>query len=141
LDTMDAWANNIGIVGSAVLSIVVVAWLLRKLPVLSRHLTAISSFKLGWVWMSLISITGVVLIYMPTTPIMTGLAEGYEDDPSLFPGASGWGRMGLRAVAAIIPSIIQWPKQTIDEMESAITDSVAEENASTANPTTENKGA
>src|SRR5699024_10836618 len=31
LDTMDAWANNIGIVGSAVLSIVVVAWLLRKL--------------------------------------------------------------------------------------------------------------
>src|SRR5699024_6228129 len=61
LDTMDAWANNIGIVGSAVLSIVVVAWLLRKLPVLSRHLNAISSIKLGWIWMSLISITGVVL--------------------------------------------------------------------------------
>ena len=141
LDTMDAWANNIGIVGSAVLSIVVVAWLLRKLPVLSRHLNAISSFKLGWIWMSLISITGVVLIYMLITQIMTFLTEGYEDYPALITGTYGWGMIGLLAVAAIILSIIKWPKQTIDEMESAITDSVAEENASTANPSTENKGA
>ena len=141
LDTMDAWANNIGIVGSAVLSIVVVAWLLRKLPVLSRHLNAISSFKLGWIWMILISITGVVLIYMLITQIMTFLTEGYEDYPALITGTYGWGMIGLLAVAAIIISIIKWPKQTIDEMESAITDSVAEENASTANPSTENKGA
>src|SRR5699024_5601817 len=140
LDTMDAWANNIGIVGSAVLSIVVVAWLLRKLPILSRHLNAVSSFKLGWTWMILISITGVLLIYMLITQIMTYLTEGYEDYPALITGTYGWGMIGLLAVAAIILSIIKWPKQTIDERESAIADSVAEDNAA-AKPSTENKGA
>src|SRR5699024_12250391 len=86
LDTMDAWANNIGIVGSAVLSIVVVAWLLRKLPVLSRHLNAISSFKLGWLWMRLIPITGVVLVNMLIRQVMTFLTGGWEEYPALITG-------------------------------------------------------
>lgn len=128
LDTMDAWANNIGIVGSAVLAIVVVAWLLRKLPVFKRHLNAVSSFKLGWTWMILISITGVVLAYMLVTQIIAYAADGYEDYPAVIIGTYGWGMIALLVVASIVLTLVRWPKKTIDDMNEAIADSVAEEN-------------
>ena len=136
LDTMDAFANNIGIVGSAIMSIVVVGWAMRKLPVFSRHLNAVSSFKLGPIWMTLISITGVVLVYMLITQILTYINDGYEGYPPLITGVYGWGMIGLLIVGSIILTLIRWPKETIDEMEAAIADSVAEENLRT-----ENKGA
>src|SRR5699024_300057 len=132
---------NIGIGGSAVLAVVVVAWLLRKLPVVSRHLDAVSSSKLGWTWMIRISITGELLVYMLIAQLMSYLTEGYEDYPALLTATYGWGMIGLLAVAAIILLIVKGPKETIDEMESAIADSVAEESASAANPSNENKGA
>ncbi|MBR7518149.1 sodium-dependent transporter, partial [Mycobacterium tuberculosis] len=47
LDTMDAFANNTGIVGAAVVGLIVVGWFARKLPALRDHLNAISSFKVG----------------------------------------------------------------------------------------------
>ncbi|SDS68535.1 neurotransmitter:Na+ symporter, NSS family [Brevibacterium sandarakinum] len=141
LDTMDAWANNIGIVGSAVLAIVSVGWLLRKLPMFSRHLNAVSSFKLGITWMILISITGVVLVYMLITQIITFITEGYEGYPGLITGTFGWGMIGVLIVAAVVLSLIRWPKTTLAEMDAAIADSVANENTATgksANGTTDN---
>ena len=133
LDTMDAFANNVGIVGSAILSIVVVGWAMRKLPVFSRHLNAVSSFKLGPIWMTLISITGVVLVYMLITQIITYVVEGYEGYPPLILGVYGWGMIGLLVVGSIILTLVKWPKETIDEMETAVADSVAEENLRTNN--------
>ncbi|UVI35495.1 sodium-dependent transporter [Brevibacterium spongiae] len=128
LDTMDAFANNLGIVGSAVLAIIVVAWLLRKMPVFSRHLNAVSSFKLGPIWMALISITGVVLVYMLITQIIAYATDGYEDYPPLILGVYGWGMIALLIVASIILTLVKWPKKTIDDMHEAIADSVAEDN-------------
>ncbi|MDN5807875.1 MAG: sodium-dependent transporter [Brevibacterium sp.] len=133
LDTMDAWANNIGIVGSAVLAIVVVGWAARKLPILSRHLNAVSSFKLGAIWMILISITGVVLIYMLITQIVAFLTEGYGDYPALITGTWGWGMIAVLAVASVVLSFLKWPKKTLEDMNAAIADSVAEENHSNKN--------
>ncbi|MGC2939316.1 MULTISPECIES: sodium-dependent transporter [unclassified Brevibacterium] len=133
LDTLDAFANNIGIVGSAVLAIVVVAWILRKMPVFSRHLNAVSSFKLGKIWMALISITGVVLAYMLITQIVTYLTEGYEDYPPLITGTYGWGMIALLAVAAVVLTLVKWPQARLDEMDKDIADAVAAENTSTEN--------
>ncbi|MDN6666666.1 MAG: sodium-dependent transporter, partial [Brevibacterium sp.] len=133
LDTLDAWSNNIGIVGSAVLAIVVVGWAARKLPILSRHLNAVSSFKLGPIWMILISITGVVLIYMLITQIVKFLTEGYEDYPALITNTWGWGMIIVLAVASVILTFIKWPKKTLEDMNTAIADSVAEENHSNKN--------
>ncbi|WP_181272767.1 sodium-dependent transporter [Brevibacterium oceani] len=129
LDTVDAWANNIGIVGAAVVALIVVGWFARKLPVLRDHLNAISSFKVGWFWMIILGgVTALVLAYMLITQIITYTTEGYEDYPTLLTGVMGWGMIGLLVVASIVLTLIRWPKQTIDEAEAAIADSVAAEN-------------
>ena len=128
LDTMDAFANNIGIVGSAILAIVVACWLLGMMPRLSRHLNAVSSFKLGIIWMVLISITGIVLIYMLISQIINYATNGYEDYPALTTGTYGWGMIALLVVAAIILSIVKWPTRTLEDMDVALADSVTNEN-------------
>ena len=102
--------------------------LLGKLPVFKRHLNAVSSFKLGWTWMILISITGVVLAYMLVTQITAYAADGYEGYPAVIIGTYGWGMIALLVVASIVLTLVRWPKKTIDDMNEAIADSVAEEN-------------
>ena len=53
LDTTDAFVNAFGIMAVALVAVVLVAWILHKLPVLRDHLNRRSSFKLGWTWMLL----------------------------------------------------------------------------------------
>ncbi len=83
LDTMDAFANNIGIVGAAVVGLIVVGWFARKAPALRDHLNAISSFKVGWFWMIILGgVTTLVLLYMLITQIITYATEGYGEYPA-----------------------------------------------------------
>ncbi|WP_350269634.1 sodium-dependent transporter [Brevibacterium sp. CBA3109] len=129
LDTMDAWANNLGIVGAAVLALVMVGWVLRKLPVLRDHLNAVSSFKVNKIWLACVGvITPVLLIYMLIQQIITFATEGYEDYPPGLLGVFGWGMIGLLAVVSIVLTLVKWPQSSIDATKIAIADSVAEEN-------------
>lgn len=128
LDTMDAWANNIGIVGAAVVGLIAIAWFARKLPVLRDHLNAVSSFKVGWFWMIILGgITTLLLAYMLITQIITYSTEGYEEYPTSIIGVFGWGMIGLLIVLAIVFTLIKWPKKTLVEAEAAIADSVEQE--------------
>ncbi len=128
LDTMDAWANNLGIVGAAVVGLIVVGWVARKLPVLRDHLNAVSSFKVGWFWMIVLGgVTAVVLAYMLITQIITYATQGYEDYPALLTGVFGWGMIALLIVIAIVLSLIKWPQKTLDDTDASVADSVHEE--------------
>ncbi|MCI4012302.1 sodium-dependent transporter [Brevibacterium sp. ZH18] len=127
LDTIDAWANNLGIVGAAVVGLIVVGWFARKLPVLRNHLNAISSFKVGWFWMIILGgVTTLVLAYMLIHQIILYATEGYEEYPANVTGIFGWGMIGLLIVASIVLSLIKWPKKTLEDADAAIADSVAE---------------
>lgn len=133
LDTMDAWANNLGIVGAAVVALIVVGWVLKgdlgKLPILRDHLNAVSSFKVNKFWMACVGlITPVLLVYMLVQQIITYAAEGYEDYPSGLLGIFGWGMIGLLAVLAIVLTLVRWPRKSLENAEAAIADSVFEEN-------------
>ncbi|AZT94669.1 sodium-dependent transporter [Brevibacterium aurantiacum] len=129
LDTIDAWANNIGIVGGAVVALITIGWIARRLPVLRDHLNAISSFKVGWLWMIILGgLTTIVLIYMLITQIMTYSTEGYEEYPAVLTGTFGWGMIGLLIIASIVLTLIKWPQKTLDAAEAAVADSVAEKN-------------
>lgn len=141
LDTMDAWANNLGIVGAAVLALVVLGWALPgkmgKLPLLRDHLNAVSSFKINKIWMACVGvITPLLLIVMLIQQIITYATEGYEGYPGGLLGIFGWGMIGLLAVISLLLTLVKWPKASIEATQVAIADTVAEENKTA----TENKG-
>ena len=54
LDAADHWTNNIGVVGSAVVMSVLTVWVLRRGPELLHHLNAVSTVRLGRVWLALV---------------------------------------------------------------------------------------
>src|SRR5699024_11609492 len=65
LDIVDNFANNFGIVGAGLVSVITLGWGLRRLRDLSGHLNAITSFKLNWGWLLMLTvITPIVLGFM-----------------------------------------------------------------------------
>ena len=115
LDTADQWANNIGIVASAVLSTVLVIWVLRKGGELRFHLNAVSTFRVGKVWIFLVGILApVVLTYMLISRIIALIVDGYADLPPWYLGLVGWGTIAFIIVAAVAFTMLRWKRDPND---------------------------
>ncbi|KAA9157541.1 sodium-dependent transporter [Microbacterium lushaniae] len=109
LDVTDQWANNIGIVASAVLGSVLIVWVLRRAGELRSHLNAVSTFQVGRVWVALVGVVApVVLGYMLIQRIVTLIAEGYGGLPGWYLLAFGWGSIAFIVVATIVLSLLAW---------------------------------
>lgn len=109
LDTVDQWANNIGVVGSAVAMAVLVVWVLRRGEELRFHLNAVSTFKVGRWWFFFIGLLGpVVLAFMLIQRIITLATEGYEDMPQWYLLTFGWGAIALVVVASVVLTALPW---------------------------------
>ncbi|WP_131104251.1 sodium-dependent transporter [Ornithinimicrobium sufpigmenti] len=109
LDTVDQWANNVGIVFSAIAMTVLVVWVLRKGPTLKAHLNAVSTFKVGWWWILLVgALAPIYLGYMLYERVRTLITEGYEELPQWFLNTFGWGVIGLVVLAAILLTLVPW---------------------------------
>lgn len=109
LDVVDNWANNIGIVGSAVLTTILVIWVLRKGPELRYHLNAVSTFRVGNIWVILVGVLApVVLGYMLLSRVVTLIVDGYGGYPSGYLGIFGWGLIGFIIVAAVVLTFVPW---------------------------------
>jgi NSS family neurotransmitter:Na+ symporter len=92
LDTTDAFVNAFGIMAVALVAVVVVAWLLHKLPVLQAHLNERSSFRIGLVWKVLVAgLAPVVLGYLFVTELIAKISEPYSGYPGWFLAVFGWG--------------------------------------------------
>ncbi len=109
LDVTDQWANNIGIVASAVLGSVLIVWVLRRAGELRSHLNAVSTFQVGRVWVALVGVVApVVLGYMLIQRIVTLITEGYGGLPGWYLLAFGWGSIAFIVVATIVLSLLAW---------------------------------
>ncbi|PZU37633.1 MAG: sodium-dependent transporter [Microbacterium sp.] len=109
LDVADQWANNIGIVASAVASTILVIWVLRLGPELRYHLNAVSTFPLGRIWIALVGILApLVLGYMLIARVITLLVEGYGGMPPWYLGIVGWGTILFLVVSAAVLTGIRW---------------------------------
>src|SRR5699024_11502809 len=64
LDVVDNFANNIGIAGAGLISVIAFGWVLRKFGELRDHLNSVSSFKVGLTWQIMLTLV---------TPIVLGL--------------------------------------------------------------------
>lgn len=115
LDTADQWANNIGIVASAVIMTVLVIWVLRLGPELRAHLNAVSTFKVGRVWVLGVGVLApVVLGYMLVQRVITLIVDGYSDLPSWYLLVFGWGAIFAMALGAVILTLMRWKRSPDD---------------------------
>ncbi|MFS2243052.1 sodium-dependent transporter [Microbacterium sp. OR16] len=113
LDATDAFINAFGIMAVALVAVILVAWILRKLPVLREHLNKRSSFRLGWVWMLLVgALAPVVLGYLFISEIITKVTTPYEGYPLWFLAIFGWGMVVAIIVFAIMLSLLPWSSRS-----------------------------
>ncbi|NME78886.1 sodium-dependent transporter [Rhodococcus sp. 105337] len=111
LDVVDRFANQFGIVGVAFVALIVIAWILRRLPDLRDHLNSVSSFKVGRGWLVFTGgVTPVVLGYMLFSEIRDRLSEGYGGLPDDLVLVFGWGVQAVVLVAAVALSFVPWRK-------------------------------
>lgn len=115
LDVTDNWANNIGIVSSAVLMTVLVLWVLRRGGELRAHLSAVSTFRVGAIWQTLVTVLApIVLGYMLITQIVTLVTDGYGGMPAWYLLIFGWGTIALIIVLALVLTLTPW-RQSPDD--------------------------
>ncbi|MEY8656794.1 sodium-dependent transporter [Brachybacterium paraconglomeratum] len=112
LDVMDKWANEYGIVAAALVSSLVVAFVVRGMPTLRDHLNFRGTFHIGRWWYACVAIIaplvlGVSLI-ISTVNLLS--ADGtYEGYPGWFVLTFGWVMAIGLVVVAVILSLIPWP--------------------------------
>lgn len=114
LDSVDKWANEVGIVSSAVIMLSAMV-LLKMFPILRDHINAYSSFKVGKVWQIFAGgIIPVVLLIMFLVEVVNVLQNSYSGYPVWFNTLYGWGAVLFMVVAAAIMTALPW-KHNPDE--------------------------
>ena len=109
LDIMDKFANSIGIVGIALIALIVVMFALRLGPTLRDHLNSVSSFKVGPIWIICMAvITPIVLAYALFGEIRSLISEPYEGYDAAVLGVWGWGMIAAILVLSVILSLLPW---------------------------------
>lgn len=121
LDTFDAFVNSFGILAGALVAVVLISWVFRKLPVLSAHLNRYSTIKMRKTWMILVGVVSpVVLAFMLYNEFVAKVTEPYEGYPLNFLAVFGWGMAGALVVGAIILTLIPWSRKSrVDDPEYA----------------------
>ncbi|NYI95327.1 NSS family neurotransmitter:Na+ symporter [Streptomonospora nanhaiensis] len=118
LDAADHFINQYGIVLAGLVSVVVVAWIVRRLPMLEAHAAKTSVVALTWWWRITLSVvTPIVLGFMMYDSLRAELASNYEDYPTWFLLTAGWGVAGAALVLGILISLLPWknlPSATAD---------------------------
>ncbi|WP_458112111.1 sodium-dependent transporter [Arthrobacter sp. R1-13] len=129
LDTSDAFVNSFGITLGALVTVVVIAWFLRKLPLLSAHLNRISTIKMRRSWMVLVAgVVPLALVYMVSSEFISKISTTYEGYPAWFVGLFGWGMAGGLLVLALALTFIPWSSRSKAHHDPEY-DSVVEEEA------------
>lgn len=114
LDVMDEFVNKFGILAGGLAAVIGVAWVARRLPVLSRHLTRVSSLPAGKWWMLVVgAVVPAILTIILITEIVGKVTAIYGggDYPAWFVGVFGWGMAGALIVGGVVISMLPWPKR------------------------------
>ena len=113
LDATDAFINAFGIMAVALVAVILVAWILHRLPVLREHLNRRSSFRVGWIWMLLVGLLGpVVLGYLFVSEIIAKTSTPYEGYPDWFLWIFGWGMVIALVVLAVLLTLLPWSSRS-----------------------------
>ena len=109
VDIIDYFANNIGIVGGGLLSIILVSWFRRQLlSQLQAHINQYASIKLGAGWNFLLTVVPPLSLRGALgLTIKSIVAEGYGGYPAEILWLVGGGTLALFIVGAIVLSCLK----------------------------------
>lgn len=109
LDAADHFINQYGITLAALVVLVVVGWLLRRLPVLQKHANDVSTMRVGRWWLVCLGIvTPLVLGWMMVDSLRAEFAENYEGYPTEFLLWAGWGVAAAALLVGVVLSLVPW---------------------------------
>ena len=104
VDIIDYFANNIGIVGGGLISIILVSWLRRPLmQQIQSHINQYSSIKLGMGWNFLLTVvTPLSLLVALGLTINSIISEGYGGYPAHILWIVGGGTLAFFVIGALV---------------------------------------
>ncbi len=109
LDIVDHFINQFGILLVAVVSMLVVAWGLRALPLLAAHLNRGGSIPIGAWWRVLISVvTPLALAYVLVRAFLDDLEAPYGEYPQWMLLTFGWGAAVAVVAVGFAAARIPW---------------------------------
>lgn len=111
LDVSDYFVNQFGIVAAALVAVVAVSWLLRRLDRIVTHLNKVSSFRLGTIYKILIGLVlPIVLAYTLVLEFIGQMTadEPYGGLPNWYINTFGWGMAVSLIVIGFILSLLPW---------------------------------
>ncbi|MCL1897597.1 MAG: sodium-dependent transporter [Micrococcales bacterium] len=110
LDNTDKWSNEVGIVLSAVVMMILTMWVKRKGREFSFHLSVLSTFKVGTIWRFLVTVVGpIVLGYMLVTTSYDLITNPDGDYATTFQQVYGWfGVIGLGVAVSFLMPLVKW---------------------------------
>ncbi|WP_240135974.1 sodium-dependent transporter [Streptomyces sp. MUM 178J] len=109
LDASDHFVNQYGIALAALVSVVVIAWVLRKLPELQQNADATSAIRLGHWWRICLGlITPLVLGWMMVDSLRQEFDENYEGYSTEFLLSAGWSVAIGALLIGVILTLMPW---------------------------------
>lgn len=113
LDIVDHFINRFGILAAAVASMIVLAWVVKAIPGLARHMNLYGSIRLGRTWTILVSVVApLALGYVLVGEFVENLRTPYEGYPTWMLVVFGWGSAVAVIVFALLASRVRWREQT-----------------------------
>ncbi|WP_017726375.1 sodium-dependent transporter [Halalkalibacterium ligniniphilum] len=114
LDAADYFINQFGIAVAGLVSVIIVAWFLKKLPSLQSHANNVSDFRTGLWWKVCLGVvTPLVLGFMGIQNLINNIRENYGDYPSSFLLYTGWGVAIGVVVIGFIFTAFKWDKNSL----------------------------
>ncbi|QCR52913.1 sodium-dependent transporter [Brachybacterium sp. SGAir0954] len=112
LDVLDKWANEYGIVAAALVSTIVVTYVVRGLPTLRDHLNHRGTFPIGRWWLVCVGLIAPVVLGVSLVSSTIDLITSpttYSGYPGWFIVVFGWLMALALLVAGIALSLLPWP--------------------------------
>ncbi|MFF3287419.1 sodium-dependent transporter [Streptomyces sp. NPDC003023] len=110
LDASDHFINQYGIVLAALVALVVIVWVLRRLPSLQQNANATSAVRLGMWWRICLGIiTPLVLAWMLVDSLRAEFDANYEGYSTEFLLAAGWSVAVGALLVGVILTFVPWP--------------------------------
>jgi NSS family neurotransmitter:Na+ symporter len=113
LDIADHFINQFGILPVAVVSMLVMAWVVRALPVFSTHLNRYGTVPVSTWWTVLVAaITPAALAFVLVRQLMDDLEEPYGGYPDWMLNTFGWAVALGVIVLGVLATLVRWRAAT-----------------------------